>query len=64
MRVSRVVQKEMYHFQGSEIALPERNGKQYIFPSFFKRVAQAKNFLYNACCSITRVARDCFTVTQ
>ena len=38
----------MYHFDRSEIVPPERNGKQYIFPSFFKRLAQAKSFLYNA----------------
>ena len=25
--------------------------ERYIFSSFFKRVAQAKSFLYNACCS-------------
>ena len=40
----------MCHFDRSEIIPPERNGKQYIFPLFFKRVAQAKSFLYNVCC--------------
>ena len=40
----------MYHFDRSEIVPPERNAKQRIFPLFFKRVAQAKSFLYNACC--------------